>query len=663
MFGWNKKKGFDPGLEPGEISFITDNILQIIKMLGLERVRKSPFITLDHPLLQCGDLRQSANFRNYWTLMCAALEIDPHRVGLKVLDKTTHHNRGAWTMDSSSELVGSDKVKGTKGDPVMYVEVLRARLDQVGMLSFDLAYKLLEAKADIENWRMDEDENVNRCFVELMAIYLGFGILMINFSIEKVSTEEHLKMNTNLIQSAIVYAAALVCHLSGMDTKRFAPLLKPTMQAEFTDCYDYISRHEPDGFSPNAIQNADLAYRLHKAVSDGFAQRDYQQVLTAAQQKLAINPRDQYAYNNRGYALLQQRDYAGAIAAFTKGIQIDPDFSFLYNNRGYCYLMIGDEEKADDDFYSGEDLEPDNSYQHRNKGVVQLLKQQYSAALGHFQKALKRDPKTDLIHFYIGLAYYHLSNHALAKASFAASAAARENNDSIFAMPELAAIEETTTPDHAPPVTVPTESAAHTPEFWETHFAEKKEMWGLAPAKSALYAEVIFRDHGVRSVLIPGIGYGRNAQPLLAAGMQVTGIEISETAIELAQKLIGDRVRIHCGSVGDMPFDEVVYDGIFCYQLIHLLDEDERHNLLSNCWSQLTGDGLMVFTVISKAAPNYGKGTCVGPDRYEAFPGAQVYFYDRESIQEEFGTYGLVEVLEIDEHHPSYLIICRKRFA
>lgn len=59
-------------------------------------------------------------------------------------------------------------------------------------------------------------------------------------------------------------------------------------------------------------------------------------------------------------------------------------------------------------------------------------------------------------------------------------------------------------------------------------------------------------------MLIPGIGYGRNAQIFRDNGMKVTGIEISGTAIEMAKKHYGSDMTIYHGSVTDMPFDDQI---------------------------------------------------------------------------------------------------------
>jgi SAM-dependent methyltransferase len=203
-------------------------------------------------------------------------------------------------------------------------------------------------------------------------------------------------------------------------------------------------------------------------------------------------------------------------------------------------------------------------------------------------------------------------------------------------------------------------------EFWETAFLEKHLMWGLDPSASAIFARDYFARRGVKEVLIPGVGYGRNAKAFLDQGMSVTGIEISATAIALARSQLGLRIPIHHGSVSDMPFDRFQYDGVFCYGLIYLLDADGRAKLIRDCYQQLTLGGHMIFTVISKDAPMYGQGARLGDDRYERLPGLKMFFYDSASVESEFGSHGLIEFSRIDEPTPGGVplpfinVVCKK---
>lgn len=186
-------------------------------------------------------------------------------------------------------------------------------------------------------------------------------------------------------------------------------------------------------------------------------------------------------------------------------------------------------------------------------------------------------------------------------------------------------------------------------EFWEAAFREKNLMWGEAPIPLAIEVSEIFQQLGYRKILIPGFGYGRNARPFYEKGFEVTGIEISGTAIKLAHELLGQEIRVFQGSVDDMPFDQDSYDGIFCHALIHLLDSGQRKKLILDCYRQLRRGGMMFFTAITKDASTYGVGEKLGTDRYRTKDGVNLYFYDQDSIKDEFGEVGLIEVAKIAE--------------
>ena len=207
-------------------------------------------------------------------------------------------------------------------------------------------------------------------------------------------------------------------------------------------------------------------------------------------------------------------------------------------------------------------------------------------------------------------------------------------------------------------------------EFWETSFKEKQEMWGWEPADSVRKTLELFKNNNIKDILIPGFGYGRNAKYFIDNGLNVTGIEISETAIELAKKHFDKSVKIYRGSVTEMPFDRELYDGIFCYSLIHLLNEQDRIKLIEDCYKQLKPNGYMVFVTISKRDFRFGQGTEISKDTFEPWKGLNLFFYDLDSIKVDFENFGLIENEEINEpeidierkpKQKFWYIICRKQ--
>jgi SAM-dependent methyltransferase len=207
------------------------------------------------------------------------------------------------------------------------------------------------------------------------------------------------------------------------------------------------------------------------------------------------------------------------------------------------------------------------------------------------------------------------------------------------------------------------------PEYWESRFKNEGAMWNFESSNSASFALDLFKSNGIKNILIPGFGYGRNAKLFYDKGFKVTGIEISLSAIDLA-KDNGLNCRVHHGSVTAMPFDNDKYEGIFCYALIHLLNSTERKIFLKHCFDQLNQDGIMIFVTTSKELSNYGNGRYLSKDRFEISKGLKVFFYDDKSIEKEFSSFGLINYSNIlepikymkgQEPIKLKLVVCKKK--
>lgn len=70
---------------------------------------------------------------------------------------------------------------------------------------------------------------------------------------------------------------------------------------------------------------------------------------------------------------------------------------------------------------------------------------------------------------------------------------------------------------------------------------------------------------------------------------------------------------------------------------------------LEACYNQLKTGGAMVFVTASNQMSMYGTGKYVSKDRYEISKGLSVYFYDNNSIEKEFASFGLTEYKDMEE--------------
>lgn len=206
------------------------------------------------------------------------------------------------------------------------------------------------------------------------------------------------------------------------------------------------------------------------------------------------------------------------------------------------------------------------------------------------------------------------------------------------------------------------------PEFWETAFKNNTEMWGEDPTDNAFTVLDLLQKHGIKNILIPGFGYGRNAKVFYDKGIEVTGIEISKTAIARARKHFGNEVTIHYGSVSKMPYDKTQYQSIYCYSLIHLLKTNDRKKLIEDCYQKLMPRGLMIFVALSINDKRFDVGKEIEKNTFLSHQGLNLYFYDESSIKKEFGNYNIIEAKEINEpqkkpNEKFWMVVCEKKIA
>jgi cyclopropane fatty-acyl-phospholipid synthase-like methyltransferase len=189
-------------------------------------------------------------------------------------------------------------------------------------------------------------------------------------------------------------------------------------------------------------------------------------------------------------------------------------------------------------------------------------------------------------------------------------------------------------------------------EYWNKRFNDEGIIWTFNPCKSALIAKAKFIDLGIKSILIPGAGYGRNAKLFVDSGFTVTGIEISERAIEIAREN-GVTIQYFNGSILDMPFDSEKYDSIFCFNVFHLFLKEERKIVIEKFRNQLKENGYGFIVVMSELEESFGKGEEIEPNTYEPRKGKPVHYFTDSDLREHFKGFQIVEsgIIEEPESH------------
>jgi SAM-dependent methyltransferase len=130
------------------------------------------------------------------------------------------------------------------------------------------------------------------------------------------------------------------------------------------------------------------------------------------------------------------------------------------------------------------------------------------------------------------------------------------------------------------------------------------------------------------------------------------GIEISEVAYKIAKEY-DRKTQFILGTILEMPFNEDLYDAIFCYNTLHLFLRENRIKILENCYKQLRTNGFVFFTVFSDKEKSFGKGKEIEENTFESKPGRPTHYFSEHDLIEHFKEYSIVEtgILKDRENH------------
>jgi SAM-dependent methyltransferase len=190
-------------------------------------------------------------------------------------------------------------------------------------------------------------------------------------------------------------------------------------------------------------------------------------------------------------------------------------------------------------------------------------------------------------------------------------------------------------------------------DYWEQRYKSEGEIWGSLPSITVARADNHFSAQSCSRILVPGCGYGRNANFFQKKGYLVTGVDISETAVAIARKM-NPKVEYLTGSVFDIDFKDGSFDGLYAFNFLHFMMEKERRTFIQQHMNYLRSGGVAFFTVFSEEEKGFGSGKEVEKNTFEAKPGRPAHYFTKEDMLNHFSLYTVLEegIMEEPENHP-----------
>ena len=207
--------------------------------------------------------------------------------------------------------------------------------------------------------------------------------------------------------------------------------------ADYTEC---LKRDENNITCLNGMAGTYVAMEWHP------------DAITLADKVIALNPRNQYAYMNKGNALhatgryqqaIEQYDkaidvapgwvrafyrrgrsyneverYEDAIADFDKVMLIDPSYTIALGARGFSHRVLGHIDKALDDLNAATAADAKDDWSFIERGMVLLQRNENEKALADFDTGISMAPTVTWYYGQRGIANLRLGKTDAAKKDF-----------------------------------------------------------------------------------------------------------------------------------------------------------------------------------------------------------------------------------------------------
>jgi len=172
--------------------------------------------------------------------------------------------------------------------------------------------------------------------------------------------------------------------------------------------------------------------------------------------------------------------------------------------------------------------------------------------------------------------------------------------------------------------------------FWEARYA-RGLVYGTEPTSVARRLVAVFRAHGVQRIVEAGCGSGRDALLYAREGFEVTGTEISGSALRwVRERAQAESLRITLlrDDLAETRLPPGSFDAAVAMHVIHLQPAPVRQTMVSQLWRLTRDDGLIAMANYSTHEAGYATWDPYPESNTRVDPkGKVVHFFDEADVR------------------------------
>jgi ubiquinone/menaquinone biosynthesis C-methylase UbiE len=174
----------------------------------------------------------------------------------------------------------------------------------------------------------------------------------------------------------------------------------------------------------------------------------------------------------------------------------------------------------------------------------------------------------------------------------------------------------------------------------------------------------VFRQFKVKRVLDLGCGVGRNSIYLAKEGFDIVGVDVSKSALKLANKWAEEErlstVTFTLGTMVSIPFDDCHFDAVVSISVIHHGIKKDILTTIAEINRILKKKGVFLANIASVEDPRYGEGEKAEENTFRILEAFEEYrfeelhhFFTRKEVSEILGGFSNATV-ELLKEKPNY---------
>jgi ubiquinone/menaquinone biosynthesis C-methylase UbiE len=150
-------------------------------------------------------------------------------------------------------------------------------------------------------------------------------------------------------------------------------------------------------------------------------------------------------------------------------------------------------------------------------------------------------------------------------------------------------------------------------------------------------------------ILDIGCGNGKTSLALMEEGYDVTGVDISEAAVEACIRLYGNRMRVICASVSSVPLNDREMDGAVMIHILEHLDNDELKASIKELHRVLRSNAKIFVRVFHKDDMRSDKGERIDENTVVRGNGIRYRYFDEDDLKNIFSGFHEISMISVNE--------------